>query len=165
MFDLVEFGCSQRQINTASSDVRNKNTPFSAFLPSQNSLFPSAHSIFSSSRESSSFAKTVCKIELLYVALGFLTILETFGQPGLELQINGAWRPVPPSPNLLIVNIGEQLGQRSRQLKKSASKYRPFLQNGFDQLFVYRGIDRYLYYVTNSCSSEPFREERLVQYP
>jgi len=44
---------------------------------------------------------------------GFLTILETFGQPGLELQINGAWRPVPPSPNLLIVNIGEQLARMS----------------------------------------------------
>ena len=45
--------------------------------------------------------------------LGFLTILETFGQPGLELEIDGEWRAVPPSPNLLIVNIGEQLGESS----------------------------------------------------
>ena len=42
---------------------------------------------------------------------GFLTLLETFGQPGLELLLDGVWRPVPPSPNLIIVNIGEQLGK------------------------------------------------------
>lgn len=45
---------------------------------------------------------------------GFLTLLETFGQPGLELLLDGAWRPVPPSPNLIIVNIGEQLARMSR---------------------------------------------------
>ena len=42
---------------------------------------------------------------------GFLTILETFGQAGLELQIEGEWRPIPPCPGLLVVNIGEQLGE------------------------------------------------------
>lgn len=44
----------------------------------------------------------------------YLTLLETFGQAGLELQLDGVWRPVPPSPNLLIVNIGEQLARMSR---------------------------------------------------
>ena len=41
---------------------------------------------------------------------GFLTLLETFGQPGLELELDGDWRSVLVSQNLLVVNIGEQLG-------------------------------------------------------
>ena len=46
-----------------------------------------------------------------HVDSGFLTLLETFGQPGLELELDGEWRSVLVSQNLLVVNIGEQLGK------------------------------------------------------
>ena len=53
LIKLFEFGStkSQRQINTANPDVRNEIKTISAFLYCQNpiSLFPTAHSIFSSS--------------------------------------------------------------------------------------------------------------------
>ncbi|XP_023324762.1 probable iron/ascorbate oxidoreductase DDB_G0283291 [Eurytemora carolleeae] len=48
-----------------------------------------------------------------HVDSGFLTLLETFGQPGLELELDGDWRSVLVSQNLLVVNIGEQLARMS----------------------------------------------------
>ena len=60
-------------------------------------------------------SKNCCQDKIIstgaHVDSGFLTLLETFGQPGLELELEGEWRSVLVSQNLLVVNIGEQLGK------------------------------------------------------
>ena len=35
-------------------------------------------------------------------------------EQGLQLQLDGIWRPIKPCPGLLVVNIGEQLARMSR---------------------------------------------------
>lgn len=44
---------------------------------------------------------------------GFLTLLQTFNYPGLELLVDDKWYAVPPNPETLIVNVGEQLSEMS----------------------------------------------------
>eukprot|EP00095_Tigriopus_kingsejongensis_P002555 maker-scaffold309_size213625-snap-gene-1.22 protein:Tk02555 transcript:maker-scaffold309_size213625-snap-gene-1.22-mRNA-1 annotation:"2og-fe oxygenase" len=44
---------------------------------------------------------------------GFLTLLQTFNYPGLEIEVNGEWFAVPPNPETLVVNIGEQMAEMS----------------------------------------------------
>ena len=44
---------------------------------------------------------------------GFLTLLETFHYPGLEIIVNGEWRKVIPKPGTLVVNLGEQMTDMS----------------------------------------------------
>lgn len=46
---------------------------------------------------------------------GFLTLLQTFHYPGLEIQVDGIWYAVPPpqSPNTIVVNLGEQMTEMS----------------------------------------------------
>ena len=46
---------------------------------------------------------------------GFLTLLQTFHYPGLEIEIGGKWHRVSPpeEPNTLVVNLGEQMTQMS----------------------------------------------------
>lgn len=39
---------------------------------------------------------------------GALTLLVTDGVPGLEVEYNGTWVPVPPRPDAIIVNAGDQ---------------------------------------------------------
>ena len=44
---------------------------------------------------------------------GILTLLQTFGNPGLEMELDGKWYQVPNIPGCLIVNIGETLARMS----------------------------------------------------
>ena len=40
---------------------------------------------------------------------GLITLLSTNDVPGLEIYLNNTWHPVPPRPDLFIVNIGDSL--------------------------------------------------------
>lgn len=40
---------------------------------------------------------------------GALTLLVTDGVPGLEIEVNSTWLPVPPRPGAIIVNAGDQI--------------------------------------------------------
>ncbi len=40
---------------------------------------------------------------------GFLTLLQTFGYPGLEIEVDGTWYQVPSRTGTLVVNLGEQV--------------------------------------------------------
>ena len=43
-----------------------------------------------------------------------LTLLQTYGYPGLEIQLEDEWLSVPPTlPDVLVVNVGEQLAEMS----------------------------------------------------
>jgi len=44
---------------------------------------------------------------------GFITILSTFMYPGLEVEINGEYRPIKPVKNAMVVNLGKTLMQIS----------------------------------------------------
>lgn len=49
---------------------------------------------------------------------GFLTLLQTFGFPGLEIQMeDGSWRGVNAKKNTLVVNLGEQMTDVRQQAK------------------------------------------------
>ena len=50
---------------------------------------------------------------------GFLTLLQTFDYPGLEIQVNGEWLAVPPVVDAIVVNLGEQMTEMSNGLFKS----------------------------------------------
>ena len=54
---------------------------------------------------------------------GFLTLLTTFGYPGLQVEINGEFKSIKPEPNCLVVNVGETL-QFMSSLKIKATKHR-----------------------------------------
>lgn len=54
---------------------------------------------------------------------GFLTLLTTFGYPGLQVEINGEFKSIKPEPNCLVVNLGETL-QFMTNLKMKATKHR-----------------------------------------
>ena len=38
---------------------------------------------------------------------GFMTLLTTFGFPGLQVEIDGEFISIKPEPNCLVVNLGE----------------------------------------------------------
>ena len=40
---------------------------------------------------------------------GSLTVLATDGTPGLQVELDGEWLPVPPKEGCLIVNAGDQI--------------------------------------------------------
>ena len=40
---------------------------------------------------------------------GSLTVLATDGTPGLQVELDGEWLPVPPNEGCLIVNAGDQI--------------------------------------------------------
>ncbi len=44
---------------------------------------------------------------------GLLTILQVFGGPGLELELDGTWYRVEAKPDTLVVNLGEQMTDMS----------------------------------------------------
>ena len=50
---------------------------------------------------------------------GFLTLLQTFGFPGLELELDGVWYSVPCPKGMLVVNVGEQLSAMSNNRFKA----------------------------------------------
>lgn len=54
---------------------------------------------------------------------GFLTILTTFGFPGLQVLHEGEFRSVKPMPNHMIVNLGDTLS-RATNFKLKATKHR-----------------------------------------
>ena len=44
---------------------------------------------------------------------GFLTLLQTFDYPGLEILVDSVWYSVPPAKDSLVVNLGEQMTNMS----------------------------------------------------
>lgn len=54
---------------------------------------------------------------------GFLTLLTTFGFPGLQVEIDGEFKSIKPEPNCLVVNLGETF-QRVTNFKMKATKHR-----------------------------------------
>jgi isopenicillin N synthase-like dioxygenase len=44
---------------------------------------------------------------------GFITILTTFGYPGLQVEIGGKYQSIEPVKDTLIVNLGETLSKIS----------------------------------------------------
>ena len=42
---------------------------------------------------------------------GTLTLLRTDDEPGLEVEVDGQWVPVPPDPDSLVVNLGDSIQQ------------------------------------------------------
>ena len=69
------------------------------------------------------YSKTVFKCVLSFFPVistpahqdsGYLTILNTFGYPGLELKVDETWYSVPvQEPGTLVVNLGEQMTNMS----------------------------------------------------
>lgn len=51
---------------------------------------------------------------------GSFTILATDQTPGLEVFYDGKWIPVPPKPDCLIINSGDQIAQLTNDVYKSA---------------------------------------------
>jgi isopenicillin N synthase-like dioxygenase len=50
---------------------------------------------------------------------GFITLLSTFMYPGLEVMINGKYRPIKPVKDAIIVNMGETLERISNHRIKA----------------------------------------------
>ena len=51
---------------------------------------------------------------------GSFTILATDQTPGLQIYYNDEWLPVPPKPDCLIINSGDQIAQLTNDTYKSA---------------------------------------------
>lgn len=51
---------------------------------------------------------------------GAFTILATDATPGLQVQMGGAWLPVPPRPGCVIINSGDQIAQLTNDRYRSA---------------------------------------------
>ena len=51
---------------------------------------------------------------------GSFTILATDQTPGLQIYHNNEWLPVPPKPDCLIINSGDQIAQLTNDTYKSA---------------------------------------------
>jgi isopenicillin N synthase-like dioxygenase len=51
---------------------------------------------------------------------GSFTILATDQTPGLQIQMGDVWLPVPPKPNCLIINSGDQIAQLTNDVYRSA---------------------------------------------
>lgn len=54
---------------------------------------------------------------------GFMTLLTTFGYPGLQVKIDGEFRSIKPESNCLVVNLGETF-QRITNFKMQATMHR-----------------------------------------
>lgn len=54
---------------------------------------------------------------------GFLTLLTTFGYPGLQVLIDDEYRTIKPEPNCLVINLGETF-QRITNFKVKATMHR-----------------------------------------
>ena len=54
---------------------------------------------------------------------GFITILSTFGYPGLQVEIDGEFRSIKPQHNTLVVNLGD-IFSRITDFKLKATKHR-----------------------------------------
>ena len=54
---------------------------------------------------------------------GFVTLLSTFGYPGLQAEIGGEWKSLATFPNTLVVNLGATLSRISDE-KIKATKHR-----------------------------------------
>lgn len=67
---------------------------------------------------------------------GFLTLLQTFGFSGLELQLDDVWYSVPCPKGMLVVNVGEQLAAMSNNRFK-ATIHR-VLDIGQDRLKIHK---------------------------
>lgn len=52
---------------------------------------------------------------------GALTVLATDRTPGLEIELNGAWLPVPPRDGCVIVNAGDQISFWTSGFYRSAN--------------------------------------------
>ena len=52
---------------------------------------------------------------------GFITLLSTFMYPGLEVEINGEYKPIKPIKNAIVVNIGDMLEEISGYQVKATS--------------------------------------------
>ena len=48
-----------------------------------------------------------------------MTLLQTFENPGLELELDGIWYTVPCPKGMLVVNVGEQLAAMSNNRFKA----------------------------------------------
>ena len=53
---------------------------------------------------------------------GFITILSTFGFPGLQVLYKGEYQSVKPKKNCLVVNLGDSLSKMTNKLESSKSK-------------------------------------------
>lgn len=62
---------------------------------------------------------------------GFLTFLSTFGYSGLEVEIDGIYKPIRPIKNSIVVNLGDMLS-RITNYKLKATKHR-VLDIGIDR--------------------------------
>jgi len=51
---------------------------------------------------------------------GAFTLLATDMTPGLQVQMDGNWLPVPPKPGCLIINSGDQIAQLTNDAYRSA---------------------------------------------
>jgi isopenicillin N synthase-like dioxygenase len=54
---------------------------------------------------------------------GFLTLLTTFGYPGLQVEIDGEYKSIKPKAGCLVVNLGETF-QRITNFKMKATMHR-----------------------------------------
>lgn len=52
-----------------------------------------------------------------------MTLLTTFGYPGLQVLIDGEYRSIKPEPNCLVINLGETF-QRITNFKMKATWHR-----------------------------------------
>ena len=50
---------------------------------------------------------------------GGVTLLQTFGYPGLELMLDNKWYQVPPIEDCLVVNVGEYMSRMSNNRFKA----------------------------------------------
>jgi len=50
---------------------------------------------------------------------GFITLLTTFGYPGLQVLMDGEYKSIKPVPNTIIVNIGDCLSKLTNYKLKS----------------------------------------------
>jgi len=54
---------------------------------------------------------------------GFVTLLTTFGYPGLQVLVDGEFKSIKPSPDCIVVNLGEVF-QRITNFKLKATEHR-----------------------------------------
>ena len=75
---------------------------------------------------------------------GSLTILSTDGTPGLQVELDGRWLPVPPKEGMLIVNAGDQIDAFTNGFYRSAkhrvitTSPRPRYSTAFFTYFNYK---------------------------
>ncbi|TRY70644.1 hypothetical protein TCAL_05942 [Tigriopus californicus] len=91
-FETMFSDCPLHTFRPLQYPKRVENIPRGAYLPDGRILSTPAH-----------------------MDSGFLTLLQTFHYPGLEIQVDGIWYAVPPpkTPNTIVVNLGEQMTEMS----------------------------------------------------